>query len=235
MTRSATTASDPPGLNFVGLRRRRRTVVPLHQGVQCGHPELGITTLSLTQLAGIYNGTITTWKSLCPTAPKKVAKKCGTAAAGSASIVVYSAQSGSGTEGTWASELGLTVNGNANLFNGVPNDGKHVVFENEIHQMLINGDEADAIFFYGAGRFATDCVTGLTKGTTAKCNNDTAPSGSTIALGSESITTGGTSFAPTQANILNGSFPTDRYLWNVYSDGSNSNIPASSQAAQLHE
>jgi len=226
----ATTASDPSGLNFVAYAA---DAVPWFHFTKVSNvptPSSGITTLSLTQLAAVYNGTITTWADLCPTSPKKTAAKCKKAA-GSASIVVYSAQSGSGTEGTWQSELGLTLNGNANLFNGVPNDGKHVVFENEIHQMLINGDEADAIFFYGAGRFATDCVTGLTKGTTAKCNNDTAPSGSTIALGSESITTGGTSLAPTQANILNGSFPTDRYLWNVYSDGSNSNIPASSQAA----
>jgi hypothetical protein len=123
------------------------------------------------------------------------------------------------------------LNGNANLFNGVPNDGKHVIFENEIHGLLGNGDEANAIFFFSYGKFQTDCVPETAAKKTAACGSDVAPAGSTMALGSESITTGGATIAPTQSTILDGSFPTARLLYNVYSNGTNATIPASSQAA----
>jgi ABC-type phosphate transport system substrate-binding protein len=217
----ATTASDPEGLNFVAYAADAVPWIHWTKVSNVATPSSAITSLSLTQLASIYTGNTTKWSDLCPLSPKKVAKKCKTAA-GNASIVVYTAQNGSGTEGTWASELGLVTNGNANLFNGVPNDGKHVI---------ANGDEADAIFFFSAGKFATDCVPETAAAHTATCGSDQSPAGSSFALGSESITTGGTSIAATSSTILNGSFPTDRYLWNVYSDGSNSTIPASSQAA----
>ena len=36
--------------------------------------------------------------------------------------------------------------------------------------------------------------------------------------------------APTQTNILDGAFPDSRFLYNVYSDGSNANIPAATAA-----
>jgi ABC-type phosphate transport system substrate-binding protein len=226
-----TPATDPAGLNFVAYAA---DAVPwLHWTKVSGvaTPSSAITSLSLTQLAGIYNGTITTWQALCPSAPKKTAKKCDSSA-GNKPIVVYTAQSGSGTESTWATELGLTANGNANLFNGVPNDGKHVIFENEISQILENGDEANAIFFFSAGKFSVDCTTGLTKGTTASCGgpSSSSPSGSTMALGAESITTGGNSITASKATVLDGSFPTDRFLYNVYSNGTNATIPVATPA-----
>jgi ABC-type phosphate transport system substrate-binding protein len=227
-----TTASDPEGLNFVAYAA---DAVPWFHFLSVSGvatPSSQITTLSLPQLSGIYNGTITQWSALCPKSPKKTAKKC-VADAGTQPIVVYTAQNGSGTESTWQTELGLTLNGNANLFDGVPNDGKHVVFENEISAMLANGDENDAIFFFSYGKFQTDCVSGLTKGTTAECDGVKAPSGSTMALGAESLTTGGTSIAATGGNsgtILQGTFPTDRFLYNVYSNGTQSAIPVATQA-----
>jgi hypothetical protein len=225
----STTASDPAGLNFVAYAA---DAVPwLHWTKVSGvaTPSAAISNLSLTQLASIYNGNTTTWAALCPTSPKKTAKAC-TKDAGTKPIVVYTAQSGSGTESTWATELGLATNGNANLFNGVPNDGKHVVFENEIGSIVANGDEANAIFFFSAGKFAVDCQTGLTKGTTASCGAAASPSGSTMALGAESDSTGGTSVTASKSTILDGSFPTDRYLYNVYANGTNSSFPAATQA-----
>ncbi|HVC70607.1 MAG TPA: substrate-binding domain-containing protein [Acidimicrobiales bacterium] len=226
----ATSASDPQGLNFVAYAADAVPWFHFTKVSGVATPSSGITSLSLTQLASIYNGNTTKWSDLCPSSPKKVAKKCKKAA-GNASIVVYTAQNGSGTEGTWQSELGLTLNGNANLFNGVPNDGKHVIFENEITGILANNDEANAIFFFSAGKFAVDCQTGLAKGTTAGCGGANAPSGSTMALGAESITTGGNSITASQSTVLDGSFPTDRYLFNVYSNGQNASIPATSEPA----
>jgi ABC-type phosphate transport system substrate-binding protein len=226
-----TAASDPSGLNFVAYAA---DAVPwLHWTKVSGiaTPSSQITTLSLPQLAAVYNGTITTWSQLCPKTPKKTAKKCATAA-GSKPIVVYTAQSGSGTESTWATELQLTANGNANLFNGVPNDGKHVIFENEISAILANGDEANAIFFFSYGKFQVDCVAATAAAKTASCGGaaETSPANSTMALGQESDITGGTAVAASKATILNGSFPTDRYLYNVYSNGTNNTIPVATQA-----
>jgi len=223
-----TTNTDPEGLNFVAYAA---DAVPWFHFTKVGGvatPSSGITSLSLSQLAAVYNGTVTKWSDLCPSSPKKTAKKCNSAA-GNASIVVYTAQNGSGTEGTWQSELGLTTNGNANLFNGVPNDGKHVIFENEISGILANGDEANAIFFFSYGKFQTDCTTGLTKGTTAGCGGAQAPSGSQMGLGEETISGTGSPITASQATILDGSFPTDRYLYNVYSNGTNSSFPAATQ------
>lgn len=217
-----TSATDPAGLNFVAYAA---DAVPWFHFTKVDGvptPSADVTTLSLTQLSAIYNSTTpVTWASLCPIAPAATAKKCK-AAAGTADVVAYTAQNGSGTEGTWQTELGLTLNGNANLFNGVPNDGKHVVFENEISQMLANGDEADAIFYFSYGKFQTDCVAGTAKGTNAECDGASPGPNSTMALGSESITTGGQSIAPTPGptgSILEGTFPTDRYLFNVYGTG----------------
>jgi ABC-type phosphate transport system substrate-binding protein len=228
----STTASDPQGLNFVAYAADAVPWFHFTSVSGVATPSAAISSLSLTQLQGIYNGTITTWSSLCPTTPKKTAKAC-VKDAGTKPIVVYTAQSGSGTESTWATELGLTANGNANLFNGVPNDGKHVVFENEIDTMLANGDEANAIFYFSAGKFAVDCTPGTAKGTTASCGAAKAPTGSVIALGAESVSASSPSVVATQANILNGSFPTDRYLYNVYSNGTNNGanpIPIATQA-----
>ena len=223
----ATTASDPQGLNFVGYAA---DAVPwLHWTKVSGvaTPSSGITSLSISQLQGVYNGTITKWSALCPTTPKKVAKKC-TKAAGTAPIVVYTAQNGSGTEGTWQSELGLTVSG-PTLFPGVKDIG-HVIFENEIHGVLANNDEADAMFFFSYGKFQTDCVAQTAAAKTATCGNDQSPAGSTFALGNESIS-GGAGVTASQSTILDGSFPTDRYLYNVYSNGTNGTIAATSQPA----
>jgi ABC-type phosphate transport system substrate-binding protein len=228
-----TTASDPEGLNFVAYAADAVPWLHWTKVNNIATPSAEISTLSLPQLAAVYNGTITEWSQLCPTAPKKTAKKCvadaGSGTAGK--IVVYTAQSGSGTESTWATELQLTASG-TNLFAGVPNDGKHVIFENEISAILANGDEANAIFFFSYGKFQVDCTTGATKGTTASCGgpSSTSPANSEMALGSESDTTGGTSVTASKSTILDGSFPTDRYLYNVYSNGTNSTIPVATQA-----
>jgi ABC-type phosphate transport system substrate-binding protein len=226
-----TASTDPEGLNFVAYAADAVPWLHWTKFQNAKTPSSLITSLSIPQLAAVYNGTITTWKALCPTG--SAAKKCDKAA-GTKPIVVYTAQNGSGTEGTWASELGLTLNGNANLFNGVPNDGNHVIFENEIHGIIDDAagdDAANAIFYFSYGKFQTDCVPETAAAHTATCGSDKSPAGSSFTLGQESIATGASGIAATPTTILNGSFPTDRFLYNVYSNGTNGSFPASSQAA----
>ncbi len=203
----ATSATDPEGLNFVAYAQ---DAVPwIHWTKVAGKktPSAKIKSLSVAQLAAIYNGTDTNWDQV---------------GGSNAPIDVYMAQAGSGTEGTWRTVLGLTSDTPA----GVTNPATHVIFENEIAGIIKNGDEANAIFYFSAGKFAVNCSNA--KGI-ASCNGEVTPGGkSAIALGSESIS--GPAIAPTTANIENGSFPTDRYLYNVYSNGTNPTIPATSQA-----
>ncbi len=207
-------SSDPQGLNFVAFAA---DAVPwMHWTKVNGKktPSAKIQSLSLQQLQAIYNA---------PAGTSNWSTYGGTAG----TIDVYMAQNGSGTEGTWATSLGLTVNGNSPTL-GLPGvkDAAHVITENEIGSILKIGDEANALFYFSAGKFSTDCV--ASKGT---CGGDVTGGKSAMVLGSESVTTGGQSIPPTSANILNGTFPTDRYLYNVYANGTNGSFPASSEAA----
>jgi len=221
-----TTASDPQGLNFVAYAADALPWMHWTKVSGVATPSSQITSLSVAQVASIYNGTITQWSQLCPSSPKKTAKKC-LAVAGSAPIVVYMAQAGSGTEGTWAQILQLTSATPA----GVTNPATHVIFENEIAGILKNGDEANAIFYFSYGKFQTVCVPATAADKTAACGGNVSPANSTFALGAESITTGGTSIVAGQSSIEDGSFPTDRLFWNVYSNGTNATIPATGQPA----
>jgi len=77
----------------------------------------------------------------------------------------------------------------------------------------------DAVFFFSAGKYNLSC----------KTNNGTHCGGSpqggaTNALGQVNGVTA------TEANILDDQFPVDRYLYNVYSDGLNPNIPEATAA-----
>jgi hypothetical protein len=209
-------SSDPQGLNFVAYAA---DAVPWLHWTKVNNkatPSSTVSSLSVPQLQTIYNDSPGTadWSQF--------GGKAGP-------IDVYTAQAGSGTESTWATELGITTSG-ATLFHGVK-DSAHVIFENEIKGILANGDEANAIFYFSYGKFLTDCAPATKKDKTAACGADKSPKKSAFALGSESISTGGMKIAPSQTTILNGSYPGDRYLYNVYSNGTNGTIPASSQAA----
>ncbi|MGB7053170.1 MAG: hypothetical protein WBG41_16515 [Acidimicrobiales bacterium] len=140
-------------------------------------------------------------------------------------IDCYMAQSGSGTEGTWAA---LITGGTAdpNCLNeethgtSATHDG---LFENEVSSIMelsskyYNNDIDNAIYFFSAGKFNVECKV---KGTAGTCPGQ--KSGTTTQLGE----VGG--FAPTQANIqptkcqpnLSGYFPLIRCLSNVYNNSS---------------
>jgi len=78
----------------------------------------------------------------------------------------------------------------------------------------------DAIFFFSAGKYAVQCKPKAG----ADCGGSPLGTGNKNALGEIN------GVAATEANILTGTFSDDRYLYNVYSDGSNSNIPPADAA-----
>ncbi len=220
---------DPTGLNFVAYAED--AVSFLHWTEVAGKttPSHAVTNLSVPQLTAIYNGTDTNWDQVGGT---------------NAPIIPYTAQSGSGTEGTFATETGLTATG-ACLFPGVgginssthvqnPNCSDYVIFENEINSIIHNPDTAlstevpgasnlqDAIFYFSLGKFTTNCTA-----STATCSGVSTPGTtkkkkSILNFGSEEDTTGASPVVPSEGNIDNDTFPGSRYLYNVYSDGSGS-------------
>ena len=84
-----------------------------------------------------------------------------------------------------------------------------------------NTIKADAIYFFSFGDYAASCKTN-NKG--LNCGGSRLASGTTNAI--EAVN----GVVPNETNILDGQFPVDHYLYNVYSDGSNANIPAATAA-----
>jgi ABC-type phosphate transport system substrate-binding protein len=198
-------------------------------------PSSGVTTLSPTQLVDIYNGTTTNWSQV---------------GGSKAPIVVFSAQEGSGTQSTFKTFLGFDPSAAANQVNCyTPSGGAKtcvgpaVIFENEDAQIqpaafttgqagfvnnnpqwgstktaTANGIKKDAIFFFSAGKYAEQCKVRATV-----CGGSPLK-GATNALGEVN------GIAATESTILEGTFPVDRFLYNVYSNGSNSNIPPANGA-----
>ena len=126
-----------------------------------------------------------------------------------APIAVYVAGTGSGLETTWAKALGIAA-----VPPGVTDPSTHVINQDSDTKILANGDEKDAIYYYSVGYFNTFCPKG-------KCSGNKKY---TAALGSIA------GVAPSQTTILNNTFPVTNFLYNVYSNGENTNIPVASQA-----
>lgn len=241
-------SSDLHGLNFVAYAKDGVDWVHFDNvpGIGAG-PSSSVTNLDDAQIAGIWNGTVNNWYQITHNP------------ADNAPICVYTAQDGSGTLATWDGYTGVTTetqigtltpntsalkNGpkgatkfvNAGCYDG-SNASKygatHQIFENETKMLIANGkaqtgpakyaDTADSIFFYSFGRYEQQCLKGL-----AICE----PKGFTVRDGTID------GIAATHATIIgkdapgyNGPlFPVPRYLYNVYSNGSNSAMPRSSAA-----
>jgi ABC-type phosphate transport system substrate-binding protein len=250
-------SSDLQGLNFVAYAEDG--VTWFHYTRTGGTkgpatPSASLTNLTQAEVVGIWNGTYTNWDELCNGGPAS-AGSCPSPATGSpggdAPIVVFSAQEGSGTQSTWKGYLGFDPSLDTNAVNCfAPKNGTNtcygpaVIFENEDAQIdtaaFVGGQAAfvgktnpdwggvkastseiksDAAFFFSAGKYNASCVPN--KG--ADCGY--APlDGNLNALGSLA------GVAPTEVNILDGAFPDDRYLYNVYSNGSNGDIPVATAA-----
>jgi ABC-type phosphate transport system substrate-binding protein len=198
------------GLEFVGYAAD--TVPWFHFTKYAGAktPSAKIKSLTTAQLEDIYNGTDTNWN--------QVGGKAGP-------IDCYMAQSGSGTESTWAGDLGLTAtpgclsdSGQEQTTGGA---ATHVIFENEDSSIFPNGDGADAIFFFSYGKYTLLCPKNVCAGTPSADQHNTL-----AALGEIN------DVPINQTNILNGSILTDRTLYNVYENGSSQNsqsVPVATQ------
>jgi hypothetical protein len=137
-----------------------------------------------------------------------------------APIDCYVAQTGSGTEKTWAADIVGGVDAAPCLSDeAVGSAASHSgLFENELAAMFTpggtwnNGDEADAIYYFSYGKFASLC-------TTKSCPG--VPSGYATALGSiNGIAASKTSIQGTTGDGVPGDFPVIRYLSNVYNNTS---------------
>jgi len=218
-----TTGSTPDkaGLNFVAYAQDavpwfHYTKVP---GTTCNGgttktPSKNVNNLTNAQLAGIYEGTITNWSTVGGT---------------SAPIDVFIAQSGSGTESTWATDLNLS---GSYPYTGVTDTATRLslpvtdfeIFENEVGDIFANPQAfsssvvCNAIFFFSYGKYSILCPAG-------KCTGQPT-SGAGHNAASELGEINGVTAS--QTTIQNGSYFTDRELYNVYSDGSNANLPFAS-------
>ncbi len=226
----ALSSSDLKGLNFVAFAQ---------DGVPWFHytkinattktPSSAVTNLTQAQLESIYNGTISNWDAV---------------GGANAKIVVFAAQEGSGTQSTFKTFLGFDPSAATNPVNCyVPSGGAKTcvgpanILENEDAEILPNAFTSaqagfvnnnpywgktktatttqikkDAIFFFSFGKFAEQCKVAATD-----CGGSPLH-GFVNALGEVN------GIAATEATILEGTFPVDRFLYNVYSNGSNSNL-----------
>lgn len=177
-------------------------------------------------------------------------------------IIVYAAQSGSGTTSTWSSFIGLTTTTISSAINDLcsANSGKGTtiknlqsatgttrtetfsgskcaahdnILENEDRAIINNGDEANALFYYSYGKFQVTCAvkecgkTGLTGKTTEELGdiNSIAPNANTILCGALGTDSSGVNECVNGSSTYSPFAPT-RFIYNVYSDGTNPDIPA---------
>jgi phosphate transport system substrate-binding protein len=189
----AAQSTDLQGLNFVAYGKDGISWFHFTKVNGVASSSSAVTNLSLTQLTGIWNGTITNWS---------------TVGGANAPIVVYVANKGSGTESVWKGALGIT-----DVPPGVTST-THVVFQDDDSQIISQGNAKNAIYYYSDGYFATHCKKGFCNGN----KKDVAALGSINGV------------APTKTSILNNTFPVTRFLYSVYSNGFNTNIPKASQA-----
>ncbi len=221
---SISSTGDKSGLNFVSYAA---DAVPWFHfttsvgtgGDSCAKsPSAKVNNISDADLTGIYEGTITNWDQV----PAKTAGTFGK----NAPIDVYIAQSGSGTESTWATDLHLS---GSYPFGGVTATAARLslpasdfeIFENETSDIWKNPakDTCDAIFFFSYGKYSLLCP--------ANSCADTPPAnaGSVSALGKIDEVAASESTIEDQFTNPEDAFFTDRQLYNVYSDGSNCSLP----------
>jgi hypothetical protein len=218
--------SDYPGLNFVAYATDGLSwfTFPSVNGKTTASG--GITNpnaMTVPDLTNIWNGTYTHWNQIP-----------GLSDANTSAICVYTAQLSSGTEATWATalfgstgtpaQLNAYVNSNPKVGSGHLNGCKvptgqtyatsHTLPENESQDIVRNGDQGNAIYFFSYGKYEVECAL---KKPTSLCND-----GKSTDIPNLGPIDGVTASPST---ILCGTgcseqFPVTRNLFNVYSNGS---------------
>jgi ABC-type phosphate transport system substrate-binding protein len=230
-------SSDLEGLNFVAYAADGVSWFHYTEVNNKNSPSNAVTNLTQAQLKDIWNGTDTNWNQV---------------GGSNAPIVVFSAQEGAGVQSVWKTYLGFDPSEATNAVNCyTPKGGSTptcvgpgVIEQNEDAQIkpaAFVGSQSgfvsnnptwgkkgnasiidlrdDAIYFFSYGVYTASCGT-----TDASCGGTHLPPGTTNALGQVN------GIAPSESTILDSQFPVDHYLYNVYSDGFNSNIPAATGA-----
>ncbi len=231
-----TTTGDFQGLNFVAYAEDAVSYLywNKYNGASTTASKclssIGTANISASLLETIWNETYNTsgvpnltWSDLAS----------GDSACPAQPVYAYWADYGSGTESTWATASGATFPAAASHW-----PSNQIIFENETASILKNASTVpigDVMFFYSYGNFNKTCSPNTAElSTSASCagtsTNASVPN--SLQLGTEI-----NGVALTQASInaqLPGqetlAFKGDRLLYNVYSDGSNPNIPVSSSA-----
>jgi len=193
-------SGDDVGLNFVEYAKNAITWFHFTQINGQPTPSANIKSLTSTQLKAIYGHTDTNWDQV---------------GGANAPIVVVSPPKSSGVDSTFSSFLGSGVTDPGT------NPANTIIPQNEDAAILAAGSTvaADAIVDYSVGTYNGQCKNG-----SSNCGGSPLPSGDANTLGAVN------GAAPTQGNILNGSFPIPQLLYNVYSNGSNPNLPAATPA-----
>jgi ABC-type phosphate transport system substrate-binding protein len=151
-------STDCTGLHFVSFAR---------DGLawECFGTCHNVTNLTKVQLQGIYGDcSITNWSQV---------------GGSTGAIRVYGVVPGSGVKSNWNGYLGISDDTHC-----APADGKHVIHQNENQEILANGDQANAIFYFSIASWNT--------------NVKPHPDGSKLG-NLESV-------APTPGNIANGTY-----------------------------
>jgi ABC-type phosphate transport system substrate-binding protein len=208
--------SDPIGLNFVNFADDALSWFHFTKVVGVATPSSAVTNLTTPELQSIWEGNTTNWNKL--------------PGGKSGPICVYVTNTGAGVYSVWQTALDIPalnsyVNGLTTL-KGCGGAGNyaatHTIEQNEDSQIIANGDEKDAIFFFSSARYQQTCLT--------VCGG-TKPPGTTASKASPAKLGEINSVAITNNNILTGQWPAIVYLSTVYSNGvSGSTIPVASQA-----
>ena len=191
--------------------------------------QIGAANISTADLKLVWNETYNT--SGTPSATWNSVFGC-TTSGNTHPIYAYWAQSNTGTESTWASTTGATF----------PTASSHwpsnqIIFQNETDSILKNAATVpvgDVLYFYSYGDFNKVCTPNASElSTNALCaGTSTTTTANALQLGTElnGITLSQTTINNQLPDLEGQSFPGDRLLYNVYSDGENPNIPVSSPA-----
>jgi len=231
----AAKSSDLKGLNFVAYAVDALSWFHYTKVGGAKSASGKVKDLSKADLIGIWNGTIDNWSQV---------------GGSNAPIVVYTDPEGAGTQSTWKNYLGFDPSTPSNAVNcavagtgglaGTNCAGPEIISQDEDAQIgttpaLQSGQtqltvggvtftsaaqiQADAIFYFDHGNFEVSCGA---KGKSPSCGGSPLSAGTQVALGTID------SVPLSEGNILNGTWPVARYLYTVYSNGSNANIPEAS-------
>ncbi len=197
--------------------------------------QIGASNIQTSQLETVYNET---YSGGIPNVTWNSAFGCTTAGS-SNPVYAYWAQNGSGTESTWATATGASFPKSTSNW-----PAGQIVFENEEASILANegpgaghgAPVGDVMFFESHGRYDQLCPNtagAATQTLAAACtgtSTTTTPNAVQLGQSLNGVTLNQTSIdaqLPGQEALA---FKGDRLLYNVYSNGSNTNIPESNAA-----